>query len=141
MTVLVTGVAGFIGYHVANALLDAGEQVLGVDNMSSYYNPRLKEARVNTLSAYPDFTFLKLDLSAQESLEALRAQSAGVTRVIHLAAQPGIRYSLKDPYAYVQANVAGHLTVLELCRGLAGGLKHLVFASSSSVYGGNETLP
>jgi UDP-glucuronate 4-epimerase len=140
MAVLVTGAAGFIGFHVAAALARNGERVLGVDNLSPYYDVRLKEARLAELRKLPSFAFERLDISERGGLANLASSHRDVTQVVHLAAQAGVRYSLLEPRAYVSANLVGHLEVLEACRGIAG-LKHLVYASSSSVYGGNTKLP
>ncbi len=140
MTVLVTGAAGFIGFHVSRALLDRGERVIGVDNLSPYYDPALKEARLDRLRESDRFAFVRADIADGDSLNAALAGHAEVRRVVHLAAQAGVRYSLDHPFAYAQANLLGHLTILELCRRLPG-LEHLVYASSSSVYGGNDKLP
>ncbi len=140
MTVLVTGVAGFIGFHVAQALLSRGEAVLGLDNLSDYYSVDLKKARLERLSAARGFAFHHLDLAERGALGALIEQHRAIDRVIHLAAQAGVRHSIENPRAYGAANLIGHLEVLEACRNLSG-LKHLVFASSSSVYGGNTKLP
>ncbi len=140
MTILVTGAAGFIGFHVARALLARGEAVLGVDNLNDYYAVSLKEARLAELARHRHFTFVRLDLAEREGLATLLAKDWKVDRVVHLAAQAGVRYSLINPRAYVAANVTGHLEVLEACRALPD-LKHLVYASSSSVYGGNTKLP
>jgi UDP-glucuronate 4-epimerase len=140
MAVLVTGVAGFIGFHVGVALGRAGERVLGVDNLSPYYDVRLKEARLAELRTLPGFAFESLDIAERGALAKLLAQHRDIDRVVHLAAQAGVRYSLIEPRAYVSANLVGYLEVLEACRGIAG-LKHLVYASSSSVYGGNTKLP
>jgi len=140
MTVLVTGAAGFIGFHVAAALARTGERVLGVDNLSPYYDVRLKEARLLELRKLPGFAFERLDLAERGALATLAAAHREIDRVVHLAAQAGVRYSLIEPRAYVGANLAGQLEVLEACRGIAG-LKHLIYASSSSVYGGNAKLP
>lgn len=140
MTVLVTGAAGFIGMHVADALLKRGERVVGVDNMNTYYQVTLKEARLATLTGRRDFVFHCADLAEVETLQAIMRQHADIDRVVHLAAQPGVRYSLENPRAYASANLVAHLEVLEACR-RAPKLKHLVFASSSSVYGGNTKLP
>jgi len=140
MAVLVTGAAGFIGFHVAAALARTGERVLGVDNLSPYYEVRLKEARLAELRKSPSFGFERLDLAERGALAKLTAEHRDVDRVVHLAAQAGVRYSLIEPRAYVSANLAGHLEVLEACRAMSG-LKHLVYASSSSVYGGNTKLP
>lgn len=140
MAVLVTGAAGFIGFHVTAALARSGERVLGLDNLSPYYDVRLKEARLAELRKLPGFAFERLDLAERGALAALLARHRDIDRVVHLAAQAGVRYSLIEPRAYVSANLAGHLEVLEACRQIAG-LKHLVYASSSSVYGGNTKLP
>ncbi len=138
MTILVTGAAGFIGMHVAAALLARGEQVIGVDSIGSYYDPALKQARLQQLRRQAGFDYRCIDVADREAMLALAG--AGITRIVHLAAQPGVRHSLVDPYAYVDANVMGHLVVLELAKRLPQ-LRHLVFASTSSVYGGNDKLP
>jgi UDP-glucuronate 4-epimerase len=140
MTVLVTGAAGFIGFHVSAALLRRGESVIGVDNLSDYYSPALKKARLKQLASEKRFRFHRLDLAGTGKFESLLKKTKGVDRVVHLAAQPGVRYSLENPRAYVASNLVAQLEVLEACRHLKG-LKHLVFASSSSVYGGNFKLP
>ncbi len=140
MTVLVTGAAGFIGFHVARALLARGEHVVGLDSLNEYYDVRLKEARLAQLQAEARFRFLRASVADRAALAALVAAEPGITRIIHLAAQAGVRHSLVDPYAYVEANVMGQVTVLEAARRLKG-LVHLVYASSSSVYGGNERTP
>jgi len=139
MSILVTGVAGFIGYHVAERLLARGEAVLGIDSVNDYYDVRLKEARLARLAGKKGFRFLKLDIADHEAL-ARAAADAGIKRVVHLAAQAGVRYSLTHPFAYVHANLTGHMAVMETCRHLPG-FEHLVYASSSSVYGGNTALP
>jgi UDP-glucuronate 4-epimerase len=140
MSVLITGVAGFIGSQVARALLARGEAVLGIDNFSAYYDPVLKFARLKPLRETPGFTFLEIDVADREAMLALAERQPDIDRIVHLAAQPGVRHSKVDPYIYVQTNVMGHLVVLELARRLPG-LRHLVYASSSSVYGGNRKLP
>ena len=140
MTILVTGVAGFIGYHVSKALLRRGERVLGLDNLNAYYDVKLKEARLAELRTHDAFEFLKLDIAAHEGFERAMAGRSDVTRVIHLAAQAGVRYSLDHPFAYVDANLTGHMTILEFCRHQKD-FESLVYASSSSVYGGNTKLP
>ncbi len=140
MSVLVTGVAGFIGSHVARALLARGEAVVGVDNFSDYYDPVLKFARLKPLREDRGFTFLEADIADREAMLALAQKHGDLDRIVHLAAQPGVRHSMVDPYIYVQTNVMGHLVMLELARGLRD-LKHFVYASSSSVYGGNRKLP
>ncbi|HUC17082.1 MAG TPA: NAD-dependent epimerase/dehydratase family protein [Acetobacteraceae bacterium] len=140
MTVLLTGAAGFIGYHVTRALLARGERVVGVDDCNPYYDVRLKEARLGQLSRSPGFVFHRLDITDREAILALFATEASAQHVVHLAAQAGVRYALVDPYSYSASNVAGHLVILEAARRL-GKLRHLVYASSSSVYGANTKLP
>jgi UDP-glucuronate 4-epimerase len=138
--ILVTGCAGFIGYHVAEALLARGDRVIGADNLNDYYDVRLKQARLDRLAARPAFSFHRLDVSEREAVGQLLAGHADVAGVVHLAAQAGVRHSLVDPYAYIQANVMGHLVILEAARRLPA-LRHLVYASTSSVYGANTSLP
>ena len=128
-----------MGFHVAQALLARGDQVIGVDSLNAYYDPALKLARLARLEQ-PGFAFHRLDLADKEATFALFDSAPAVTRVVHLAAQAGVRYSMQDPYAYVSSNVMGHVTVLEAARRLPR-LDHLVYASSSSVYGGNTKLP
>ena len=140
MTILVTGCAGFIGAHVAHAVLARGERVVGIDNLDPYYDPRLKQARLDHLLAEPGFGFERLDITDRDGLAALFAREPGIRGIVHLAAQAGVRHSLVDPYAYVSANVLGHVTLLEAARSLER-LEHLVCASSSSVYGLNRNLP
>ena len=139
MTILVTGVAGFIGSHVARALLARGERVLGIDNFSDYYDPVLKFARLKPLRDDMGFTFLEADITDRDAMLALAGQHS-IDRIVNLAAQPGVRRSLVDPYLYVSANIMGRLVMLELARRLPE-LKHFVYASSSSVYGGNRKQP
>lgn len=138
MKFLVTGAAGFIGFHTAKALLDRGDEVIGLDNLNSYYAVKLKEARLKQLQGRNGFSFHKLDLVDRKGIEELFAKTRP-QRVIHLAAQAGVRYSLENPYAYIDSNIVGTLNVLEGCR--HNGVEHLVFASSSSVYGANTALP
>lgn len=140
-SVLVTGVAGFIGSHVARALLARGETVIGVDNFSDYYDPVLKFARLKPLREMPGFTFLEADVSDREAMQGLSDRHGDIDRIVHLAAQPGIRHSKVDPYIYVQTNLMGQVVLLELARRLGSGLRQLVYASSSSVYGGNRKIP
>jgi UDP-glucuronate 4-epimerase len=136
--VLVTGAAGFIGFHVARQLLANGREVVGADSVNAYYDPKLKEARIELLKRDPKFSFVKHDLADRAASIALFEQHR-FPIVIHLAAQAGVRYSLQNPYAYVDANLDGFINVLEGCR--HNGCRHLVFASSSSVYGANTKLP
>src|SRR4051794_28123560 len=136
--ILVTGAAGFIGLHVARRLLQNGRKVVGLDNLNDYYDPKLKEARLPELAKLPGFTFVRLDLAEREAMAALFAEHK-FPQVVHLAAQAGVRYSLINPYAYMDANLQGFINVLEGCRHNA--CKHLLFASSSSVYGANTKLP
>ncbi|MGP0887154.1 NAD-dependent epimerase, partial [Serratia sp. CY74308] len=138
MKFLVTGAAGFIGYHVAERLLTAGHQVVGIDNLNDYYDVGLKTARLDRLADKPGFRFIKLDLADREGMAALFAEHQ-FQRVIHLGAQAGVRYSLVNPLAYADANLIGHLNVLEGCR--HNKVEHLLYASSSSVYGLNRKLP
>ena len=140
VTVIVTGAAGFVGYHVAEALLARGETVVGVDNLNAYYSVALKQARLGRLQAHPGFTFYKADIADRVALFEVFGRAQSATAVVHLAAQAGVRHSMVDPYAYVTTNVMGHVTVLEAARMLPQ-LKHLVYASSSSVYGGNTKMP
>jgi UDP-glucuronate 4-epimerase len=135
---LVTGAAGFIGYHTAERLLARGDEVVGLDNVNDYYDPTLKEARLARLAAHPGFRFVRLDLGDRDGMERLfRAER--FERVIHLAAQAGVRYSLTHPHAYIDSNLVGFLHVLEGCR--HHGVQHLTYASSSSVYGANTAMP
>ncbi len=136
--VLVTGAAGFIGFHVARALSEAGREVIGVDNLSPYYDPMLKKARLRQLTGAKNFKFARLDLADRAATATLFAEHR-FPYVIHLAAQAGVRHSLIDPHAYADANFAGFLNILEGCR--HNGCRHLVYASSSSVYGANTKMP
>jgi UDP-glucuronate 4-epimerase len=138
MKVLVTGAAGFIGMHVAQRLVAAGAEVVGVDDLNDYYDPALKAARLSRLQAGPGFSFQRLDVADRPGMAAL-FERGRFDRVVHLAAQAGVRYSLKNPHAYVDANLVGFVNVLEGCR--HAGVGHLVYASSSSVYGGNVKMP
>jgi UDP-glucuronate 4-epimerase len=140
MKVVVTGAAGFIGFHVCQALLRRADEVLGVDDLNSYYDPALKQARLDQLERRKGFRFHRTDVSDIEAIGQLFAAHRDTTHVVHLAAQAGVRYSLINPYAYISANVMGHLVMLEASRGLAD-LKNFVYASSSSVYGANTKLP
>jgi len=137
-SILVTGAAGFIGYHVARRLAEQGRAVVGLDNLDAYYDPQLKHARLAELAAFPSFCFERADIADRDRLAALFATHRFPV-VIHLAAQAGVRHSIDHPHAYADANLAGFLNVLEGCR--HGGSRHLIYASSSSVYGGNTRVP
>jgi UDP-glucuronate 4-epimerase len=135
--ILVTGAAGFIGYHVAERLLARGETVVGIDNLNDYYDPRLKQARLDRL-AHPRFSFERVELADRAAVEALFVRHR-VSRIVHLAAQAGVRYSLTHPHAYIDSNITGFLNLLEAVR--PRPVEHFVYASSSSVYGANSKLP
>src|ERR1700675_3667766 len=138
MTTLVTGAAGFIGYHVAERLLAQHEHVVGIDNLNPYYDPSLKRARLKLLARRLGFEFVELDIASRAEMEALFRREP-FDRVIHLAAQAGVRYSIENPHVYAEANLTGFLHVLEGCR--SAGVRHLIYASSSSVYGGRTKVP
>jgi UDP-glucuronate 4-epimerase len=140
MTILVTGAAGFIGYHLCEALLAQGETVIGIDEINTYYDPALKHARLARLARKSGFRFEKLSIADRVGVQALMAGALEIDRIVHLAAQAGVRFSMVDPYAYVTANLMGHVVMLEAARHCKK-LKHFVYASSSSVYGGNSQLP
>ena len=139
MTYLITGAAGFIGFHTAKQLLARGERVLGIDNLNDYYPVDLKLARLQHLANEKGFEFVECDIAEMEDLKAA-VSGRGVERIIHLAAQAGVRYSIDNPHAYVRSNLVGHVNMLELARHM-DGLKHMAYASSSSVYGGRTDLP
>ncbi|WP_218352587.1 NAD-dependent epimerase [Alteromonas lipotrueiana] len=141
MKVLVTGAAGFIGSHVSMYLLERGDEVVGLDNLNDYYDPTLKEARLERIKALPSadkFRFVKMSVEDRDSMETLFADEK-FDKVVHLAAQAGVRYSIENPHAYIDSNIVGFMNILEGCR--HNKIKHLVYASSSSVYGANENMP
>jgi len=138
MKMLVTGAAGFIGFHTARALLDRGDEVVGIDNMNSYYDPALKAARLEILEKRPNFRFLRADIADRVAIEAAFKRER-FQRVVHLAAQAGVRYSIEHPHAYVDSNITGFLHIIEGCRHTQ--VEHLVYASTSSVYGANTHMP
>jgi len=140
MSYLVTGAAGFIGFHTCRKLLARGEKVVGVDIVNDYYDPTLKESRLAQLENEKGFTFLRADLAEQDTVDALLTRHGDITHIIHLAAQAGVRYSLINPRAYTRSNIDATLSMLELARNLKD-CRHLAYASSSSVYGSNEKLP
>jgi UDP-glucuronate 4-epimerase len=138
MKILVTGAAGFIGMHVSQILLARGDQVVGIDNLNDYYDPQLKRDRLARLTPHPNFTFQLLDIGDRAAMQRLFAEG-GFERVVHLAAQAGVRYSIANPHAYIDSNITGFTNIVEGCR--HHGVAHLAYASSSSVYGGNTRLP
>ena len=140
MSILLTGAAGFIGYHVSRALLARGETVIGVDNLNDYYDVALKEARLAQLTGERAFSLRRANIADRAAIEELCAGHPEIDRIVHLAAQAGVRYSLVNPFAYTESNISGHLVMLEAARRLPK-LAHMVYASSSSVYGGNTKLP
>ncbi|MDE1186916.1 MAG: NAD-dependent epimerase [Pantoea sp.] len=138
MKFLVTGAAGFIGFHVCQRLLAAGHQVVGIDNLNDYYDVSLKQARLDQIASHPAFSFSKMDLADRQAISSL-FEHHGFDRVIHLGAQAGVRYSIQNPHIYAESNLIGHLNILEGCRHHKVG--HLLYASSSSVYGLNRKMP
>ena len=144
MSILVTGVAGFIGMHTAESLLSQGHHVVGIDNINNYYDPRLKEDRLNQLKYFNNFSFMKLDFAVQSFSEKFINIYPDIDQVIHLGAQAGVRNSIKEPHDYMNSNLAGQLNILEYCRKLMernNNFKKLIYASSSSVYGANAKIP
>ncbi|OAN56034.1 protein CapI [Paramagnetospirillum marisnigri] len=140
MSVLVTGAAGFIGYHTCQRLLERGETVVGVDNLTPYYDVSLKELRLSRLAAHPNFTFNRADIADRAAMTVIADANPEVDSYVHLAAQAGVRHSLTAPHDYTHSNIEGHLVMLELAR-RSGRCRHFVYASSSSVYGANTKLP
>jgi len=138
MKMLVTGAAGFIGFHTARMLLGRGDEVVGLDNVNSYYDPALKEPRLSILEQQPNFRLLRLDLADRAAIETAFKQER-FQRVVHLAAQAGVRHSIEHPHAYIDSNITGFLHVIEGCR--RTDVEHLVYASTSSVYGANTNMP
>ena len=138
MKFLITGAAGFIGFHTSQYLLDRGDIVIGVDNINDYYDPSLKEARLLQLKDNDRFTFYKIDIIDKDAVNTI-FETESPEHIIHLAAQAGVRYSIENPYAYIDSNITGFMNILEACR--HNPIKHLVFASSSSVYGSNTNMP
>jgi len=138
MNILVTGAAGFIGFHVTQRLLAAGHQIVGIDNLNDYYDVGLKQSRLDLIAQHPSFRFIKMELADRAAIASLFEQHA-FQRVIHLGAQAGVRYSIDNPHAYADANLIGHLNILEGCR--HHKIEHLLYASSSSVYGLNRKMP
>lgn len=140
MTLLITGSAGFIGYHLAERMLEAGERVIGIDNLNAYYDVALKRARLTRLGRHESFAFHQLDVADYEGVIALIQRHPDIDRIVHLAAQAGVRYSLSNPLVYVESNLKGQVVMLEAARQIKG-LRALIYASSSSVYGANEKRP
>tara|TARA_Y100001935_G_scaffold254549_1_gene263949 strand:+ start:5702 stop:6652 length:951 start_codon:yes stop_codon:yes gene_type:complete len=138
MKILVTGAAGFIGFHLTKSLLDDGFEICGIDNLNNYYDPALKKDRLKILRDYSNFTFEKVDISNREKLNKL-FNKINPEKVVNLSAQAGVRYSIENPYAYVSSNLVGFVNIIELCR--QNNVKGLIYASSSSVYGGNKKIP
>ena len=138
MKILVTGAAGFIGFHTARKLLERGDTVVGLDNFNDYYDVSLKEARAALLAPFDNFRMVRIDLEDRAAMDALFAEEK-FDKVVHLAAQAGVRYSLENPHSYIESNIVGTLHVLEGCR--HNNVEHLVYASSSSVYGDNTAMP
>ena len=144
MSILLTGAAGFIGMHTARRLLDRGERVIGIDVLNAYYDPALKQARLATLEGSNAFTFEKMDFSDRDAVLDLVARNPDIDRVVHLGAQAGVRYSLEEPFDYLNSNLTGQLVLMEACRAMMdrdAGCRSFVYASSSSVYGANREMP
>ena len=136
--ILVTGAAGFIGFHLSKSLLEDGYEVLGIDNLNDYYDPNLKHARLDIINKYPNFKFEKVDIADRDLLTKVFVDFAP-RKVVNLAAQAGVRYSLTNPYAYMESNLVGFLNIIELCR--HNDVEGMIYASSSSVYGSNKKIP
>ena len=139
MTIFITGAAGFIGFHLSKRLIKNGNKVIGIDNLNNYYDPKLKEARLQILKSYDNlFTFERINLEDKDALKEIFLRYKPEI-IVNLAAQAGVRYSLQNPHAYIDSNIVGFVNLLEECR--TNNIKHLVYASSSSVYGGNKQMP
>lgn len=139
--ILLTGAAGFIGFHTARALLERGEDVVGIDSVNNYYDVNLKQARLDELEKYENFTFHKVDIGDHEAIQNILNRHPEIDQIIHLAAQAGVRYSIDHPFVYEHSNLKGHMVMLEVARSLGDKLRHFVYASSSSVYGSNQKQP
>lgn len=138
MNILITGAAGFIGFHLSKQLLEKSFNVIGIDNLNDYYDPALKESRLEILNRYDNFVFIRADIKDKQTIDKIFKEYKP-THVINMAAQAGVRYSIENPYAYIDSNIIGFMNILEACR--HNPVKHLLYASSSSVYGGNKTVP
>jgi len=138
MNILITGAAGFIGFHLSKQLLEKSFNVIGIDNLNDYYDPALKESRLEILNRYDNFVFIRADIKDKQTIDKIFKEYKP-THVINMAAQAGVRYSIENPYAYIDSNIIGFMNILEACR--HNPVKHLLYASSSSVYGGNKTAP
>jgi UDP-glucuronate 4-epimerase len=140
MTIIVTGCAGFIGFHLTKRLLENNYQIIGIDNINDYYDIKLKTARLAILQKFSGFIYYHVDITDKDQINNIAKSHQSINKIVHLAAQAGVRYSLEQPFAYIDSNINGLMVILELCRNLPN-FEHLVFASSSSVYGGNSKLP
>jgi UDP-glucuronate 4-epimerase len=139
--IIITGVAGFIGFHLCKKLLEQGEQIIGIDSINNYYDVNLKRARLDILETSPNFTFYKADISKPNDISQIFKKYSSAKTLIHLAAQAGVRYSLENPFAYVESNVTGQVAIFEAAKNNLNNLEHIIYASSSSVYGNNEKTP
>ena len=143
MSILVTGAAGFIGFHICDALLERGERIVGIDNLNTYYDPELKSARLERLQSHENFFFFQRDIADEAIIDEFASSEQDIHTIIHMAAQAGVRYSIDNPFSYVHSNLQGQVVMCEIAKRIkqGGQLKHFVFASSSSVYSGNDKLP